>query len=244
MLDAPGRILLADDDSAVRRVFSSLLRAEGHEVEAVCDGDEAVEAFMERRHDLVLLDVAMPRKGGIEACREIRAADAQVPILFFTGCAAEEGLAKGLGAGADGYIEKMRGADELAVRAASALSRARARTGAGARGVLRLRGVEIDLHRLAVKRPAAADGGEAPQARLSRSEADMLRLLASEPGRVFSADEIFAAMHGDGYVGEPSAVRMLACRLREKLGPAGGAIVSARGAGYRLETGGVPCGRS
>ena len=79
-----GEILLADDDPIARRGYRALLEGEGHSVRVARDGEDAVAKFAERRPDLVLLDVMMPRMNGIAACAEIRKSDPLVPILFFT----------------------------------------------------------------------------------------------------------------------------------------------------------------
>ena len=94
--------------------------------------------------------------------------------------------------------------------------------------VLRLGGAEVDLER---KMVVAGDEGEEG---LTKSEVQFLRLLSDKPGRVFSKDEIFAALRGEGYVGDDSALRSLVLRLRRKLGRGGNLIVSERGWGYRL----------
>ena len=223
-----GAVLLADDEPAIRKGFARMLEAEGFSVETVRDGAAAVEAFKARRHDLVLLDVMMPVVNGYAACEKIRALDAGVPVLFFTASESEAALVRGFGCGADDFIDKARSPAEFVARISAAVSRARARAASGAPRSVAVAGASVDFSRLEVVAPDGAS------ARLSRSEADMLRLLCGEPGRVFSADEIFACLRGAGYSGEPSALRMLACRLRDKLGAAGAAIVSVRGAGYKF----------
>ncbi|MBR1920964.1 MAG: response regulator, partial [Kiritimatiellae bacterium] len=118
-------ILLADDDRAVRRGYRALFEDEGYAVRTARNGDEALALFAERRPDLVLLDVMMPRKNGIAVCREIRRVDEAVPILFVTAAPSEAGLVRGLGHGADDYIDKARSSEELLARVAAALRRSR-----------------------------------------------------------------------------------------------------------------------
>ena len=96
-----GEILLVDDEPVIRRSFSAMLEAEGHKVRTARNGAEGVEKFAERRSDLVLLDVMMPKMNGITACGEIRKIDALVPILFFTAVPSEATLVRALGMGGD-----------------------------------------------------------------------------------------------------------------------------------------------
>ena len=223
-----GEILLADDDPIARRGYRALLEGEGHSVRVARDGEDAVAKFAERRPDLVLLDVMMPRMNGIAACAEIRKADPLVPILFFTAMPSEAGLVRGLGLGADDYIDKAKSPEELLARVAAALRRASATSAARSNGdELALGGVTVDFAKMVAR-------GDGVSAELTKSEALFLRLLASEPGRYFSFDEIFAALRGEGYVGDDNAVRCLVKRLKARLGRAGALIANARGVGYKL----------
>jgi DNA-binding response OmpR family regulator len=221
-------ILFADDEVGARRRFRALLEGEGYAVRTARDGEDAVAKFAERRADLVLLDVMMPRMNGVAACVEIRRADPLVPILFFTAMPSEAGLVRGLGLGADDYIDKARSTDELLARIRSALRR-RAAVDASrpAADVLRLGAATVDFAKMEVRCDGA--GSE-----LTKSEAHFLRLLASERGRYFSFDEIFSALRGEGYVGDDNAVRCIVKRLKAKLGRSGGMVANARGIGYKL----------
>lgn len=223
------KVLIADDDPVMRRAYRSMFEAEGFSVTVAKDGDEAVAKFAECRPDVVLLDVMMPRKNGLAACAEIRSADPLVPILFFTAMPTEATLVRGLGFGADDYIDKERSPEEFLARVRAALRRrdAESESATPAGEVLSLDDVKVDFATMTAK-------GGAVDERLTKSEAVVLRLLSGTPGRVFSFDEIFAALGGDGYVGDANAVRVLVHRLKAKLGRAGNLIVSSRGVGYRL----------
>lgn len=223
-----GEILIADDDPLARRGYSALFKGEGFLVRIARDGEDAIAKFAEHRPDLVLLDVMMPRMNGIAACVEIRKSDPFVPILFFTAMPSEAGLVRGLGLGADDYIDKSKSPEELLARVSAALRRAAAAESArlSAR-VLALPGVKVDFEKMDV----LSDGTAAA---LTKSEALFLRLLASERGRIFSFDEIFAALRGEGYVGDDNAVRCIAKRLKAKLGRAGELVANVRGVGYKL----------
>ena len=229
---AADRILVADDEPPVLAAFSRMLRAEGYEVEAVRNGREAVEAFAARRHDLVILDYAMPEMNGAAACERIRAADKTVPVVFLTASATDALQVRTFAAGADDVIDKLRLDDNVFLaRISRALERSRLLAGDAGRqpaGRVRVGDVVVDVSRMTASSPSG-------ETMLSRSEAALFSLLASSPGRVFSADGIIAALYGEGATGEAAAVRMLVKRLRAKLGAAGAAVEAVRGAGYRLD---------
>ena len=218
-------VLIAEDEPSARRGFRALFEGEGYAVRTARDGEEALAKFNERRPDAVLLDVMMPKMNGIAACAEIRKSDPLVPILFFTAMPSDVGAVRALGLGADDYIDKAKSPEELLARVAAVLRRASsARPHADA---LSLGDVTVDFTTMT----AAGDG---ISEELTKSESLFLRLLASERGRCFPFDEIFAALRGEGYVGDDNAVRCIAKRLKAKLGRAGELIANARGVGYKL----------
>ena len=218
-------VLIAEDEPSARRGFRALFEGEGYVVRTARDGEDALAKFNERRPDAVLLDVMMPKMNGIAACAEIRKSDSLVPILFFTAMPSDVGAVRALGLGADDYIDKAKSPEELLARVAAVLRRASsARPRAD---VLSLGGVTVDFATMTAY-------GEGVSEELTKSESLFLRLLASERGRCFSFDEIFAALRGEGYVGDDNAVRCIAKRLKAKLGRAGELISNARGVGYKL----------
>ena len=219
-------ILIADDEAAARRGFRALFEGEGYAVRTARDGEEALAKFKERRPDAVLLDVMMPKMNGIIACAEIRRSDPLVPILFFTAMPSDVGAVRALGLGADDYIDKAKSPEELLARVAAVLRRASV-IASDKRDKLSLGGVTVDFATMTAS-------GDGVSAELTKSEALFLRLLASERGRCFSFDEIFAALRGEGYIGDDNAVRCIAKRLKAKLGRAGELIANARGVGYKL----------
>ena len=218
-------VLIAEDEPSARRGFRALFEGEGYIVRTARDGEDALAKFNERRPDAVLLDVMMPKMNGIAACAEIRKSDSLVPILFFTAMPSDVGAVRALGLGADDYIDKAKSPEELLARVAAVLRRASsARPRAD---VLSLGGVTVDFATMTAY-------GEGVSEELTKSESLFLRLLASERGKCFSFDEIFAALRGEGYVGDDNAVRCIAKRLKTKLGRAGELIANARGVGYKL----------
>ena len=219
-------ILIAEDEPSARRGFRALFEGEGYAVRTARDGEEALAKFRESRPDAILLDVMMPKMNGIIACAEIRRSDPLVPILFFTAMPSDVGAVRALGLGADDYIDKAKSPEELLARVAAVLRRASV-IASDKRDKLSLGGVTVDFATMTAS-------GDGVSEELTKSESFFLRLLASERGRCFSFDEIFAALRGEGYVGDDNAVRCIAKRLKAKLGRAGELISNARGVGYKL----------
>ena len=219
-------ILIAEDEPSARRGFRALFEGEGYAVRTARDGEEALAKFRESRPDAILLDVMMPKMNGIIACAEIRRSDPLVPILFFTAMPSDVGAVRALGLGADDYIDKAKSPEELLARVAAVLRRASV-IASDKRDKLSLGDVSVDFATMTAS-------GDGISAELTKSEALFLRLLASERGRCFSFDEIFAALRGEGYIGDDNAVRCIAKRLKAKLGRAGELISNARGVGYKL----------
>ena len=116
-------ILFAEDDATLRDGLQAALESEGYETRPCADGAEALAAYAERRPDLLLLDVMMPRKSGFDVCAEVRRTDAAVPILFLTAKAGEADQVLGLGLGADDYVAKPFRIRVLLARIAAARDR-------------------------------------------------------------------------------------------------------------------------
>ena len=226
-------ILIADDERTVRNAFKAIFEAEGYGVVLARDGVEAVQKFGEGRIDLVLMDVMMPRKNGLVACSEIRRKDPLVPILFFTAMPTDVSMVSAFGFGADDYIAKDRTPEEFILRVKTALRRnaaidaALAQDAAWAGEVWRIGSAAVNLADMSV----SEDGEENV---LTKSEFIVLKLLMKEPGRYFSYDEIFAALRGEGYLGDEGAVRSMLFRLKGKFGSQASSFVSARGCGYAI----------
>lgn len=223
------RILLADDEAAVRRAFKTLFESEGHSVRAAKDGEEALALFDEEKPDIVLLDVMMPKKNGIAACREIRERDKLVPVLFFTAAPDDAALVRAFGAGADDYIDKTKSPGEFLARVASALRRtAAAESSRGAASVVSIGRTKVDFSRMV----ATLEDGE--KTHLTKSEALTLSLLVSRRGKICSPSDISSALGGEGYETSGNTLAKLLSRLKARLGAGGNLIVNERGHGYML----------
>jgi two-component system response regulator RegX3 len=222
------RILLADDEKDLVTPVSWTLGNEGFEVDAVGDGEQALEAARRGGYDVVILDVMMPGMSGLEVCRRLRA-ESVVPIIMLTAKDAEVDRVLGLELGADDYVTKPFSARELASRIRAVLRR-RELDRSGGETVIRVGELAIDLaaHRAAVcGRPV----------HLTSSEFKVLALLAGEPNRVFSRWQIMEHLSETPFHGSVRAADGHVWKLRRKLaagGPGAPSVVTVRAAGYML----------
>lgn len=223
-----GRILVVDDDEAVARALSDLLTEEGYLVHCVTDSRKAVETFEAFHPDLVILDVLMPSVDGISLCLQLRR-ESDVPVIFLSAKREPPDRVVGLRIGADDYIGKPFDNDELLARVGALLRRGRAgRPTASAQ--LRFGTFVIDLASV------QAIAGETHIA-LTPTEFKLLRTLASEPGRVFTRDDLLTTVWGYEPGSDTRLVDVHVGRLRKKLQDAGVSDISietSRGFGYRL----------
>jgi two-component system response regulator RegX3 len=223
------RLLIVDDEPAIRDAVGYAFRNEGFEVETRADGDSGLRAALEGGFDLVILDLMLPGLAGTEVCRRLRAKD-PVPIVMLTAKNAEADRLLGLEIGADDYVSKPFSMAELIGRVRAILRRQNlARS--GTEGVKRVGDLELDpvRHEVAV-------AGAARQ--LTPSEFRLLRLLAGSPQKVFSRREIMQDLWDSTYVGDQRACDIHISNLRRKLeeDPANPRrIVTVRGVGYKLE---------
>lgn len=221
-------ILIVDDERAIRNSVGAMLKAEGFAVRTARSGEEALEKFSERRPDLVLLDVMMPRKNGIQTCEEMRRIDSLVPVIFLSAVPDDTTKVRAFGAGADGYFEKSESPDVLVARIRSALRREEAVAVDAAAGRVRLGAVTVDV---SLMRVTDEDGW---CEWLTRTEAALFAALNMRRGEYVSNDELFSAIHGPEFAGDPTKIRNHVVTLRRKLGRARDMIVNNPNAGYRL----------
>ncbi|MEL5992010.1 MtrAB system response regulator MtrA [Microbacterium phosphatis] len=218
------RILVVDDDTALAEMIGIVLRTEGFETLFCADGELAVDMWRHERPDLVLLDLMLPGKDGIEICTEIRAASG-VPIIMLTARADTNDVVGGLEAGADDYIVKPFNPKELVARIRTRLRPA----SEGANDVLRIGDLTVDVAAHEVRR------GPAPIA-LTPLEFELLVALATKPQQVFSREELLEQVWGYHYKADTRLVNVHVQRLRAKieLDPDNPKIVTTvRGVGYR-----------
>jgi two-component system, OmpR family, response regulator RegX3 len=222
------RILIVEDEPAIRDAVAYALRREGFDVDEVGDGARAIEEAQRGEHDVVLLDLMLPGLSGTEVCRQIRT-ESTVPIIMLTAKGAEVDRVLGLEIGADDYVTKPFSMAELIGRIRAILRRRELdRSGRG--GTLYVGTLELDP----VRHEARIDG---EPKRLTPSEFKLLLLLAQEPERVFSRREIMQHLWDSEYVGDQRACDIHISNLRQKLelDPARPErIVTVRGVGYKL----------
>jgi two-component system, OmpR family, response regulator RegX3 len=222
------RVLVVDDEPAIRDAVGYALRSEGFDVDAVADGEEGLRAALAETFDVVVLDLMLPRMSGMEVCRRLRGESA-VPIIMLTAKGAELDRVLGLEIGADDYIAKPFSMAELIVRV-RAIIRRRELDRSGAASVLRVGGLELDPIRHEVK----VDG---EPKRLTPSEFKLLLLLARQPDRVYSRREIMQHLWDSSYVGDQRACDIHVSNLRHKIEPDPAnpiRVLTVRGIGYKL----------
>jgi two-component system KDP operon response regulator KdpE len=202
------RILIVDDEPAILATMAPLLRARGYEVLTAMTGRAALEAVTRDAPDLVVLDLGLPDIDGVEVSRLIRI-DATVPIIVLSARGAERDKVAALDAGADDYVTKPFGTEELLARIRVALRRVEPLS---ASGPLAVRDLVIDRDRHRVMR-----GDD--EIRLTPKEFDLLVLLAQHAGRVLTHRAILKAIWGPHSVDQPEHLRVLVGSLRKKLEP-------------------------
>jgi two-component system KDP operon response regulator KdpE len=204
--DVPPRVLIVDDEPAILATMAQLLRARGYEVSTATTGHAALEAVDRLPPQLVILDLGLPDLDGIEVCRRLREGRA-VPILVLSARGAEQDKVAALDAGADDYVTKPFGADELLARIRVALRRS---DGAIPAGIIKRGDLVIDVDRRRVTR-----GND--EVRLTPKELELLLFFAQHPGRVLTHRVILKAIWGPNAVDQPEHLRVLVNALRRKL---------------------------
>jgi DNA-binding response OmpR family regulator len=223
-------ILLVDDEDSVQKLLAYPLEREGFRVLQARDGEEALERFAAEEVDLVVLDLMLPKLDGLEVCKRLRA-ESQVPIIMLTARDDELDKVVGLELGADDYITKPFSIREFRSRVRALLRRAAVTRPAAEGGeVISAYGLVLDVARRSVE----VDG---TQVGLTYVEFELLRTLASYPGRVYSRRMLLESLWGAADYREPRTIDVHVRHLREKLerDPAAPEfILTVRGVGYRF----------
>ena len=225
------RLLIVEDEEAIRAGLVDVLVYHGYDVEFAADGPTGLEMALSGRFDLILLDVMLPGMDGFEICNRIRAQDRDQPVIMLTAKSTDEDIIQGLSLGADDYVAKPFSVAQLVLRVQAVLRRSR--IGAELDALLQLgEDVEIDCRNLQGQR-----GDEALS--FTRREVEMLQYLQLHSERPVSRDELLAKVWG--YARnidiETRTVDIHIAKLRRKIeaDPAQPRyLVTVRGAGYRL----------
>lgn len=229
-MKSAARILVVDDESIVCDVLTRYLSREGFAVDTAGDGEAAIEAFRPNEHDLVLLDVMMPKVDGLEVLRWIRTSGS-TPVIMLTAKATETDRIVGLNLGADDYVVKPFSPAEVMARVRAVLRRSGVSADVDEEGPLEFGDLRLDPRsRVVTMANEPID--------LTPKEFDVLFLLALNRGKVFSRAEILAELWDFAYDGDPSTVTVHIRRLREKteLDPSAPRhLITVWGVGYRFD---------
>lgn len=220
------RILIVDDETAVREVVGRYLRREGFETVEAADGRKAIELAADA--DLVVLDLMLPQVDGLEVCRQIRSTR-NTPIIMLTARAEETDKLVGLGIGADDYVVKPFSPRELVARIAAVLRRTAAST--RAEDVIRVGELRISPTTRSVERAGIA-------VELTAREFDLLLFLAQNAGQVFTRQQLLDSVWDYTFAGDDNTVTVHIRRLREKIEPDPARpryVKTVWGVGYKLE---------
>ena len=222
-------ILLVDDDRVTRAAYSSVFRSEGYQVRLAKNGVEGVAAFLEKRPDIVILDVMMPQMNGLEACRLMRERDTKIPIFILSGGSDDTKKLRAYALGSDDFIEKKTNPDILLAKIRAALRRKQlAERMAASTGRVCLGSVVVDLADRSVF------VSNKLSCRLTRTENDILRVLSAHRGQPLVRQELVAELRGKGYACTASMIYNHIWNLRTKLRPSANWLTNMRGIGYSL----------
>jgi two-component system, OmpR family, KDP operon response regulator KdpE len=204
------RILVVDDEPQITRVLRTSLVTHGYDVRTAADGVSAMETFGDWKPDLVVTDLAMPDMGGLELCRGLRAVS-QVPIIVLSARGDEKVKVEALDMGADDYVTKPFGIDELLARMRAALRRATlTREGEAAQTVLEAGDFRVDL----ATRAVVVRGRDV---HLTPKEFDLLVYFLRNAGKVLTHRTLLAAVWGGDYTAQAEYLRVFVGNLRKKI---------------------------
>lgn len=227
-MDQKGKILIADDEPDIVEIIGYNLKLEGYEIFTARDGDDALQKAKQYQPDLIILDVMMPYKNGMEVCKILRNQPqfSQTLIIFLTAISDEYSHVKGLEFGADDYLTKPV-SPKVLVSKVNALFR-RVQKQEGSDKVLQLGELTIDPIQYIVHY-------QGKDISLAKKEFELLYLLASKPGRVFLRNEILSQIWGTDVIVGDRTIDVHIRKIRQKLGL--DCITTVKGVGYKLEIG-------
>jgi len=221
------RILVVEDDADLAFGLSDDLRVEGYEVEAVSDGEAALERVRKDQWDLILLDIMLPRKDGFEVCRELRRSGVRTPIIILTARVQEAEKVLGLELGADDYVTKPFSPRELRARVKAVLRRTETKTPE----TFCFADVEVDFSRGELRRSGVP-------VEVTALELKLLAAFVRNRGRILSRQQLLDVAWGRGIHVTDRAVDAHIVNLRRKIEPEPKKplyLISVRGMGYRFD---------
>ena len=223
------KLLVVDDEKAMANSIRDNLEFEGYAVDCAYGGQQALDSILKEKYSLVVLDVMMPDIDGFSVLSNLRKTNDRTPVIFLTARSTENDKLRGLGLGADDYITKPFSILELVARVKTVLNRTTPGSGIT---TLQLGKSTVHFDRMVIQ----SNGNNQE---LGRYEADILRLLASEPGRVFSRDEILDRVWGMEALPSNRTIDNYIVKLRQKIekNPKQPKhLLSIYGKGYKLES--------
>jgi two-component system, OmpR family, alkaline phosphatase synthesis response regulator PhoP len=222
---SPKKILIADDEPDILEIIGYNLSKEGYQVTTAKDGDEALAKAKAVKPELIILDIMMPKKNGVEVCELLRAKPAfkDTLIIFLTALSDESSHIKGLETGADDYVSKPISPKILLSKVNALFRRVKPEQGMT---VIRIGNLEIDP----VKFEVTVDGRSAT---LAKKEFELLYMLASKPGRVFLRNEILNQVWGNEVIVGDRTIDVHIRKIRQKLGI--DCITTVKGVGYKFD---------
>jgi DNA-binding response OmpR family regulator len=223
-----GTILVVEDEMKIARLVRDYLAHAGFEVIVTTDGESALASARGHKPDLIVLDLGLPGRDGLDVTRELRRTS-NVPIVMLTARGDESDRVVGLELGADDYVVKPFSPKELVARVRAVLRRSNAARATGPE-VLRVAGVELDVPRMRV----TVDGRPVD---VTPTEFELVAALMREPGRVFTRGQLLGAIHGVAFDPYERAIDAHVKNIRKKIEPAAGKpryLLTVRGVGYRF----------
>ncbi|MBA2173829.1 response regulator transcription factor [Halobacillus locisalis] len=237
-MEQEAKVLVVDDEERIRRLIKMYLEREDYVVDEAEDGEDALKKALQHDYDVILLDLMLPGKDGIEVCKELREKKA-TPVIMLTAKGEEANRVQGFEVGTDDYIVKPFSPREVVLRVKALLRRASTtrflETDTSARNVLVFPHMTIDndAHRV------TADGKEVA---LTPKEYELLNFMAQSPDKVFDREQLLKEVWQYEFFGDLRTVDTHVKRLREKLskvsGEAASMIVTVWGIGYKFEVNG------
>jgi two-component system phosphate regulon response regulator PhoB len=225
------KILVVEDEQDILELLTYNLEKEGYDTFSALTGEEALQMVYDINPDLILLDLMLPGVDGLEVCKQLKqdARTKEIPVLMVTAKGEDSDIITGLEIGADDYLAKPFSPKVLIARIRSVLRRNKNRREDKKHHTITIKDITIDISKHQVH---CADG----QVSLSATEFAILVFLASNPGWVFSRNQIIGAVKGEDYPVTERSVDVQILGLRKKLGEQGKYIQTVRGVGYRLKT--------
>ena len=225
------KILVVDDEKEIRNLIEIYLKNEGYDVIKACDGEEALEILEKEDIHLIILDIMMPKIDGIEVCKRVRE-NLNIPILMLSAKSEDMDKIQGIMTGADDYLTKPFNPLELSVRVKAILRRTYYFNNINtSKNIINIENLTIDKNERTIK----VDDIEIP---FTSREFDILYLLASNRGKVFSSEEIFLKVWKEDYYNSNNTVMVHMSRIREKLdkyNDGHSIIKTIWGVGYKIE---------